>query len=160
MAKDDLGFQPWRKGRFRSPSESGDRMKVIFTAKREDDGTLSLHETGKEDLYEYIQSFAESCDINMIMRRYEQGDTDILQKVQGFYFDTTQVPDNMADLLNKLNYAESQFESMPASFKEKYGNDFGRFICTFDPGDFVSLVADDAPAQSEVKEVSDESQQQ
>lgn len=159
MAKDDLGFMPWRKGRFRSPSECGDRMKVVFTAKREDDGTLSLVETGKEDLYDYIQSFAESCDINMIMRRYENGDTDILEKVQGFYFDTSQVPDNMAELLNKLNYAETQFEAMPASFKEKYGNDFGRFICTFDPSDFMSLVVDDAPAPSEVKEDNDESQQ-
>ena len=159
MAKDDLGFQPWRKGRFRSPSEPGDRMKPIYTAKREDDGTLSLTETGKEDLYEYIQSHAQSVDINLIMQRYDAGDTDILERVQGFYFDTSEVPSNMADLLNKLSFAESQFEAMPASFKEIYGNDFGRFICTFDPSDFASAMDEYSAAPSEVKENADESQQ-
>ena len=153
-------FKTWRNGRFRSPSNTGDRVKITYTAKYADDGTLDLIATGKEDLYDYIQSFADSCDINTILKRFENGEVDVLNRVEGFFFDVSEVPANMADLLNKLNHAESEFDKMPVEFKEKYGYDFARFLCSFDPNDFVSsvVVPDEPildPIEKEVK--SDES---
>lgn len=155
-------FVNWRYSKPGDSSIAGSRYKTEYSAKYDKDGVLVLEEVGKKDLYEYIQSFAESCDINVIMNRYAQGDTDVLQRVQGFYFDVSSVPDNMPELLNKLNHAESEFNKMPVEFKELYGNDFARFICTFDPDQLSQLVAGDGlpdvPVVDDQKEVkSDES---
>lgn len=154
-------FVNWRYAKPGDPSVTGSRYKTEYSAKFDENGVLVLEEVGKTDLYEYIQSFAESCDINTIMARYNAGDTDVLQRVQGFYFDVADMPDNMPEILNKLNHAENEFNKMPADFKEKYGNDFARFICTFDPSQLSELVAGDdlfgVPADSVEKEVKDES---
>lgn len=133
-------FLNWRFSKPGDSSISGSRYKTEYSAKFDDNGVLVLEEVGKKDIYEFIQSFAESCDINTILKRYESGDTDALQRVQGFYFDASNLPDNMSEVLNKLNHAETEFNKMPADFKEMYGNDFARFICTFDPDQLSSLV--------------------
>lgn len=150
-------FLNWRYSKPGDPSISGSRYKTEYSAKFDDNGVLVLEEVGKKDVYQYIQSFAESCDINTILRRYEAGDTDVLQRVQGFYFDASDLPDNMPEVLNKLNYAETEFNKMPAEFKEMYGNDFARFICTFDPNQLSSLVngddSDSVPVDNVEKEV-------
>lgn len=136
-------FMNWRYAKPGESSISGCRYKTEYSGKLDENGVLVLEEVGKKDVYQYIQSFAESCDINSIMKRYEAGDTDVLERVQGFYFDASDLPDNMPEVLNKLNYAEAEFNKMPSEFKEKYGNDFARFICTFDPSQLSELVASD-----------------
>lgn len=142
-------FANWRYAKPGDNSVAGSRYKTEYSGRLDKDGVLVLDEVGKTDLYEYIQSFAESCDINTIMKRYQNGETDILQRVQGFYVDATNLPDNMSEVLNKLNFAEAEFNKMPSDFKERYGNDFARFICTFDPSQLSDLVSSgDMPSVS------------
>lgn len=160
-------FQTWRQDVKHVYSEPGDPIHIEYSGKYDDEGRLVIEPVGKRNIYEYIQSFAESVDINNIVKRFQAGDVDALKKVQGFYFDTTELPDNMADLLNKLNYAESEFEKLPAEFKQKFGNDFSRFICSFDPAQFMELVdnpqfvenvVDNVPSMGhEEKEIANES---
>lgn len=135
-----LKFKTWREDVKRVNCSSGDPVRITYSGKYDDDGCLVVEEVGKENIYELIQSYAESVDINNILMRFQQGDTTALEKAQGFYADATAVPKNMADLLNKLNRAEAGFEKLPADFKEKYGNDFARFICSFDPSDFEEVL--------------------
>lgn len=133
-------FISWRENTAHKYSDAGDPVKLVYSGKYDKDGVLILEEVGKENLYDYIQSFAESVDINNIIQRFMLGDTEALRRVQGFYFDTTQVPDTMADLLNKLNKAETEFNKMPTDFKAQYGNDFAQFICQFDPRILVEMA--------------------
>ena len=44
-------------------SNSGDRIKQLYEARVDNQGHIDLVESGTEDLYDYIQSFRESCDI-------------------------------------------------------------------------------------------------
>lgn len=132
MAK-SVKFAPWRKSAERVSSDPGSRIKKKYSAYYDDEGRLQLEQVGTIDLYEEIQSYAESVDINTILARYAMGDAEVLQKTQGFYFDATEVPKNTADLLNKLMKAEYEFDKMPIEFKERFGNDFTRFLCTYDP---------------------------
>lgn len=150
-------FQPWRFTRFDSPTDPGSKVKKTYSGRYDKDGVLVLDYTGDVNVYDEIQSYAEQCDINNIMRRYMAGDSDVLSKVQGFYFDCTSLPDNMPELLNKFNYAQEEFEKLPADFKELYGNDFAQFICQFDPTVFNDMessgsVPVPAPEAEAVKE--------
>lgn len=160
MANKVFDFKPWRYDRYDSPSsEVGSRMKDVLSSKYDENGILVVEKVGEEDVYTTIQSFAESCDLNVLMNRYLNGDAEALNKVQGFFGDFTEIPDSWAEVLNIVNRGQENFEKMPAEFKEKFGNDFARFVCTYDFSDFANSVVPDSPAPSEeVKEsVADES---
>lgn len=159
VKKKDLGFKTWREEPERVYSNVGDSTHILYSGKYDDEGRIVLEEVGKEDLYQYIQSFAEMTDINNIIKRYENGDTDVLSRVQGFYFDCTQLPKNMPELLNKFNEAERGFSEMPPEFRAKYGNDFAQFICNYDPMDFMQLTPEEIQHSVE-KEVENEQEQQ
>lgn len=138
MAK--LNFKTWREDHPRVYTCSGSPVKVTYSGRYDDDGNLVLDEVGKDNVYETIQSYAESVDINNVIRRFTAGDTSALEQVQGIYMDATKTPKNMADLLNKINIARDKFDKLSPDVKELYGNDFARFICTFDPLDLQSLT--------------------
>lgn len=148
-------FSTWRESEPFAGSYTGSPEKPEYMPFYDDEGYLKIKEVGKVNVYDRIQSFASECDINMILKRYQMGDTQALSKAQGIYIDATNTPENMADLLNKLNKAEADFEKLPPEFKQKYGNDFVQFICTFDPRDLIAKVQEnnlvEKPVEKEVK---------
>lgn len=135
--KKTLGFKTWREERRRVNSEPGSRIHEVLSGKYDKEGRLVLEKVGEEDVYDRIQSYAEMTDINNIMKRYQQGEEDVLERTQGIYMDATSLPENMADLLNKLNHAEDEFEKLPPEIKNKYGDDFAQFICQFQIEDLM-----------------------
>lgn len=111
---------------------SGDPIAVRYVAEMKDNGEFVLVEAGKENLYEYIQSFAESCDINNIIARFESGETDVLDQVKGFYGDFADLPDNMHEVFNILRRGRDVFDRLPVEEKEKYNNSFEQWIIDFE----------------------------
>lgn len=151
-------FTSWRFAKFDSPSQPGCKMKKKYSGRYDSDGRIVLDVVGEEDVYEYIQSFADDVDINRIMEQFNRTkDEDLLNRVKGFYMDVSELPKSWPEVLNIVNYGRSEFEKMPPEFKELYGNDFARFAATFDPSVFdvpsdsgPAVVADPSPV--EVKE--------
>lgn len=81
------------------------------------------------------QSFAESADINNIMKRYEKnGVIDHFNQYQGEYGDFTAVTD-FHSAMNVVTNAQQMFMSLPAKIRSKFGND---------PGNFLEFATDDA----------------
>lgn len=78
--------------RARVHCDSGNPMKKVFKPIVRDDGVVELVEAGQESLYDFIQSWKDSVDINVILARYANGDVDALSKVQGAYGDFSQFP--------------------------------------------------------------------
>lgn len=115
---------------------SGNAMKTVYKPVVHDDGVVDLVEAGQESLYDYIQSWKDSVDINLIMARYVNGDVDALSKVQGAYGDFTQFPKTYAEILNRVIEGQHMFASMPLEFREKYNFDFNQFIAAMDKPDF------------------------
>lgn len=73
------------------------------------------------------QSFKDECDINIIMRRYEQ--TGVLDHVSGRepqYLDATAVEFQSA--MEIIAAARSQFQSLPAKLRSFFDNDPARFV--------------------------------
>lgn len=103
-------------------------MKPKFDAK----GNYELVEAGEVNVYEEIQSHAESCDINVLMKRYQNGDASALSKVQGTYFDATGMPKTYAEMLNTIISAESQFNSLPLDERSKFDFSFEKWLAALD----------------------------
>jgi len=116
--------------------EAGSRVKILYGPKYDDQGIMSLVETGKENLYEYIQSHADSVDIHVILKRFENGETDILSRVQSAYGDFTEVPTTYAELLNSVIAGQTYFQSLPVEIRANFGHSFEQFMIGMDKEDF------------------------
>lgn len=119
---------------------SGSRVKQLYAGRYDANGRVVLEEKGTEDLYAYIQSFADSVDINVILARFSNGDTEALSRAQGFYADVTDFPSNMADALNRINECEEMFKSLPLEVRQKFDCSFEQFLSQSGTNDWMEKM--------------------
>lgn len=125
----------------------GTREKVMYSPVFDENGVMELVESGRENLYDYIQSFKESTDINVILRKYANGDTSALAKTQGSFLDITGMPTTYAEMLNTLIGAENVFNGLPLEEREKFGFSFERWLAELDK--VAPPAVDDTPSVEE-----------
>lgn len=124
----------------RVPANAGSRVKQLYSGRYDANGRVVLEEKGTEDLYAYIQSFADSVDINVILARFSNGDTEALSRAQGFYADVTDFPSNMADALNRINECEEMFKSLPLEVRQKFDCSFEQFLSQSGTNDWLEKM--------------------
>lgn len=127
-----------RSGRF--ISNPGSRIVDIFSSSYDDDGHIHLEKTGEKNIYDEIQSHADSCEIYSILRRFQSGDVNVLSRVQGVYGDFTEYPKTYAEMLNSLNTAEQQFMSLPLDVRAKFDHSFQHWLASMDKPDFFERM--------------------
>lgn len=137
--------------RERVTANSGSPVRVLYSPKFDEKGVMSLVESGKENLYEFIQSHKESCDIHVILERFARGDVSALERVQGTYGDFSNMPRTYADMLNLVRSAEDAFSNLPVDERAKYGHSFERWLTEFGPS--PDKVADVQPPKPSVEQV-------
>lgn len=118
----------------------GSREKISYEARYNPKGQLELHEKGKEDWYGYIQSHKDSVDIHVLLERFQRGDVDVLNRVQGFYGDITSMPSTFADALNIVRSSEEFFNSLPVEERAKFNHNFSEFLAAFDTPDNLARL--------------------
>ncbi|WGL31231.1 internal scaffolding protein [Dipodfec virus UOA04_Rod_815] len=113
-------------------TEPGSPVRVLRQGRFSPTGAIVLEVTGEENLYDYIQSFALSTDINYIVSRFTAGDESVLQQRQGLYFDATSMPTTLADALNLVNDGQRAFDLLSVDVKQKFNNSFSEWLASFD----------------------------
>lgn len=158
-----MQFKTQYDARDRVFSDPGSPEHITYAGHYDDKGRVVLEESGRENIYDYIQSFADSCDIHVLMNRYQNGDVTALSQKQGFFGDFLDFPKTYAEALNHMNEMERQFMSLPPETREKFGNSFSEFLAASGESDFLDRlgikkesVVDPVPAIPEVKEVTKE----
>lgn len=109
-------------------SNSGDKTRTLYSPIVNDDGTISLVASGKEDIQSEIDSYREECDINVLLARYAAGDLDVFNKSVGSYGDFTNFPSTYAEALQIQINSKRYFDSLPVEIKEKFNNDANQFF--------------------------------
>lgn len=109
-------------------SNPGEGIKDEFGSRIDKNGRVIVSKKGTTDLYSYIQSFADSTDINVLLKRFANGDESALNQRRAEYMDITEMPSTYAELLNKLNDGKELFDALPIELKNKYGNSFNKWI--------------------------------
>lgn len=140
----------------------GSPVRIVYGGRYDANGRVVLEEKGKEDLYAYIQSFKDSVDINVILARFSNGDTEALSRAQGFYADVTDFPSNMAEALNRINECEEMFKSLPLDVRQKFDCSFEQFLSQSGSAEWLDKMGMsgsventpqvDAPVVQEVKQ--------
>lgn len=119
----------------------GDPEKVIYSPVFQEDGTFDLQPSGKEDLYAFIQSHADSVDIHVLLEQFARGDITALSKVQGTYGDFTTLPKTYAELLNVVIQGEQRFMELPVDLRAKFDHDYRKWLAAMDDMDtWLSLM--------------------
>ena len=133
-------------------TQSGSRKKKMYSPVFDDNGRFHLEESGEADLYDEIQSFKESVDINVLLQRYKDGDSLALERAQSMYGDFTNVPTTYSGMLNSMLKSKSIFESLPLEIRGRFDHSFEQFLSAMDdPELFARLVAVKDATEPEVK---------
>ena len=74
------------------------------------------------------QEFAEDCDINVIMMRFEKTGQLPANVSEPRYLDLTEMPSDLMGTLNLLGEAERAFMTLPASVRRAFDNDATVFV--------------------------------
>lgn len=136
----------------RVASESGSGLRKLYIPCFVD-GCFTIEESGVFDLQEQINANASSCDINVLVSRYNSGDLTALSRRQGLFGDFTSAPDSYRQALEIVNGFESAFSDMSDADKcgAKSAFEFLDKIKNSDSsGEAPSESLDDAPSESEV----------
>ncbi len=138
--KIEKAFKTQYDARDRIKSHPGNPIKQLYSGSYNERGQVELKEDGTEDLYAFIQSFAESTDIHAILKRYQNGEVDVLEKVQGFYGDITEMPHTYAEALQRIADSEKVFMSLPVDVRAKFGHSFSEFLAASQDTDFLDRL--------------------
>ena len=91
-------------------------------------GKKELKKTGKTNLYEKIQKSKEETLIYNILDRYQNGDTQVIEKHKGVYGDFTNMPKTLAEAQQILINAEKTFMQLPLEERKKYNHNISEFL--------------------------------
>lgn len=106
----------------------GSSEKIVFGSKVLSNGRIATFEKCKEDYYAYINSFADSVDINKTIQKFVNGDINALNQRKGEFIDCTQFPTNYAEVLNVINNATNIFNSLSIEDRAKFNFNLNEFI--------------------------------
>lgn len=90
-------------------------------------GRKVLTETGRKNVYEEIQSYAEECKIENILARAAIGDMSDFRP-DGIYQDITNIPTNFIDTRKQIVALENTWNGLSKEIKEKYNWSMDEFI--------------------------------
>lgn len=146
--KKSLSFRNELSRRFCSDRDStrrfsnfGDRYVLERVPEVTDDGVVELRVTGRKDLYAEIQSFKDSCNLELILKRFAAGDqraAERLQARQGLYGDFAVMPKSLAEAMNLCIQAEDAFNHLPADEKQKFDNNYRTWLLAVNEGKISS----------------------
>lgn len=103
-------------------SRKRDMLERVF-----DHGAPCIRKVGETDLQDFIDSFADECNINRIVQRYAAGDVSVLQRVQGVYADYSGAPDNLTTAFEIVKNVRDIYDSADDAVKAAFPS-LGEFL--------------------------------
>lgn len=112
-----------------------------------------LTPVGESDLYLKIQSHKDSVNIHSILARYNNGDISALNQNALSYFDTTEVPQTLADVHRFVENGRYLFDRLPAEVKEQFGYNFEEFVSEIGTKKFYDALSGKKEADASINPV-------
>lgn len=131
-------------------TNSGEKTRPNYKPVYNADGVYELVPDGVINSYDDIQSHADSCDLSLIIERYNMtGDSSLLNQRHGFYEDVTNMPATYAEMQNALIKANNDFLALPLEIREKFGQDPARFYAEYGSPRWMEIMGISSQSSSE-----------
>lgn len=132
---------------------SGSKDRLIYQPTFTASGARVLVCVGKESIHDYIQSFKEATDINVILKRFLLGDTSVVNVNKGVYANVVGAPKTLAEFLNAQILSNQLFDKLPVDVRAAFGNDANKFFVTYGSREWLDTVSQyTKPVQEVVNE--------
>lgn len=128
-------------------SDPGNPIHTLYHPKVSANGRVDLVEAGFENTDDYIQSFAESTDIRVILARVANGEYELLNQRNALFGDFTGMPKTYAEALQLHIDSNRLFDGLPVDIKEKFHNDANEFFASSGSSDWVDKLGDVLPEE-------------
>lgn len=138
-------------------ADPGKDFHNTYAVQIDEKGVKELVVTGEVYLPDEINSHAESVDIHNILARFNNGETEVLTKRVGDYFDASILPSNLADMYRTVANGEDMFNKLPVDVRAKFNHSFTEFVSSIGSPEFVEVFAPSKVADVKESEVADES---
>lgn len=132
-------------------SDPGERYAPQRIGNVKDDGKIELVVTGKIDLWEMHKAQADQCDINNIVKRFQDGDISVLSRVQGNFVDVSNMPSDLRGVMDMASNIRIGFDKLPDVIKDKFA-DFNEFIDTAGSIEWFNKFNVESEVKEDVKE--------
>lgn len=120
-------------------SKSGDRYIPIFEGVKGEGDLIELVNVGIRDLKEFHNRDAESCDVNNIVQRFQNGDILALQQVQGSYVDLVGAPKDLRSMSEMIDNLRNSYEGLSSDVKMVYP-DFNSWLESAGSPDWFNVM--------------------
>lgn len=117
-------------------SEPGSGIRQVYAAEYDKQKNLKVVPKGKENLYAYINSFADSVNLHLLLARFQNGDKEALLQRAGAYIDISALPTNINEFIELSRNATNLFNTLPVEVKEKFNNNVVEFVSTIGDPDW------------------------
>ena len=131
--------------------EPGSPIRIVYGSELDKNHNIVVKEKGTDNLYAYINSFADSVDINVLLARFTNGDQQALMQRAASYIDISSLPTNMNDFVQFSRSATSFFDTLPIEVKQKFDNNVLTFISMVGTKEWNEIM--DTTAYAEKKAV-------
>lgn len=81
-------------------SNCGDKVREVFKLVHDPDGNTHVEKVDEIDIAKDINSYAESCDMQRIIQRFNMTGQACVPNGQGMYLDATGVPQNPQEAMD------------------------------------------------------------
>lgn len=132
-------------------SHVGVPVKKKFIGRYDYNGDVELVEHGVCNVYDEIQSYADECSMDNILRRFAAGDVSVLSKSQGVYVDASQLPEHFVDMCNLVAEVERNFNLLPVEERAMYENNFVKYALGQRVAEPASVASPAQPEPTEPK---------
>lgn len=127
-------------------SITGEQMQPTYKLQYTEEGAQDLVKIGQVNLYEQIQSWRESCDIQVILKRYFAGDPTALNAKVPLFGDFTDMPTSTAGYLQLLNDAEESFSQLTLEQRAAFDHSPYKFFASIGTDEFNEKMGIIAPS--------------
>lgn len=114
-------------------------------------GIITVKETGKENIQDYINSFEDVCNVASLVARATR-DPSVLNQRVASYGDFTDAPKTYAEMIQKMIDVESNFNALPVEVRKKFDNNPVVWMDSVNDEDFMEKMGFvNKPVDEEVK---------
>lgn len=144
-----MKFRSRTSGPVKMTTETGSKFAPVYEMELDKDNHKTLKQTGETNAYAKIQEYLEETKIENILTRVALGDAEALNKVQGNYLDTTDMPKNLAEAQNAIIRLTEQFNQLPIDVRREFDMSPEKYIAEYGGDRWMSAMGLDQKAVAE-----------
>lgn len=121
-------------------SNPGSILTDDYDFRTNDEGEKYLTIVGHTNIDEKIRSWEDVCDLKKMVARFNLGDENALNVIEGIYGDFKDMPTSYAELYKRINDCESVFAKLDKDVRAAFNNDPAQFWSAYGSMEFNEKI--------------------